>query len=390
MTRLLVVSSSLGEGGAQRVTSTLLDKLDRERFAPSLCLFKPVIEFPLAADVPVEVIGGPRTQGLAELARTRPWLVGELIWRLRRHIAATAPDVVLSTIDQVGSVTATALLGARRRPRWVARLGTDPTSHPWAQRAWARWALPRADAIVVNAAGLVEPLARIHPGRVHHIANPTDFDRIDQLAAAPPVRRRDPERALVVAVGRLSWEKRIDLLIDAVGDVAAHRPVALWLVGDGPLAGEARQRIRDRGLGDTVELLGFLSNPYAVVAQADVYLLSSDVEGLPNTLIEAQALGIPAVATDCRYGPSEIIDHGETGVLVPPGDRAALAGALLELLADPARRAAMGAAARTRARARFSAPPLVRQWEQLLAPGGRPSSRDRPTHGRTGGATGRS
>jgi asparagine synthase (glutamine-hydrolysing) len=368
--KLMVVSSSLGEGGAQRVASTLLAHLDRRRFAPTLCLFKPTIGFPLPDDVEMTVLGAARDRPVSDLVRRRPWLAAELPLRLRRHIAAERPDVILSCMDQVNAVTGTALVGMSDRPRWVARIGSDPARQGRAAAAWAGWALRAADAVVVSSPELGDGLARRYPGtrgRLRAATNPTDFERIDLLAAAPPSRRRDPATPLVVSVGRLSPEKRPDLMLAAIDRVRRRSPVDLWLCGDGPLVGEVRARIASLGLEAHVALLGFCDNPYALLRQADVFLLASDFEGLPNALIEAQGLGVAAVATDCRYGPAQVVAHGETGLLVPPGDAGAMAAAIEALLGDPSRRAAMGDAARLRARARYGVAARLPDWEAVLA-----------------------
>jgi glycosyltransferase involved in cell wall biosynthesis len=101
--------------------------------------------------------------------------------------------------------------------------------------------------------------------------------------------------------------------------------------------------------------------------QADVFLLTSEFEGLPNSLIEAQALGIPAVSTDCPTGPAEIIERGTTGVLVPVGNAAAIADAILDMLSDAPSRRRMAAAARVRARSLFDYRAIIDQWQVRLA-----------------------
>ena len=102
------------------------------------------------------------------------------------------------------------------------------------------------------------------------------------------------------------------------------------------------------------------------MADADLFLSTSDFEGLPNALIEAQGLGLPAVATRCPFGPDEIVDDGVTGLLVPVGDAEALAGAVAELARDPERRRRMGEAARRRARERFGVEAVVPRWEAAM------------------------
>jgi glycosyltransferase involved in cell wall biosynthesis len=364
--KLLIVSSSLGEGGAQRVTSTLLTHLSPETLELRLCLFKPVIDYALPEVVSVtSLLDGDASLG------SQPWLIPVALLRLRREIAATRPDVVLSMIDQVNLLTAAALTGLPRRPRWIARAGSNPACQTAAQRSLARWAYRRADAIIANAAGLGRRIAELYPdvaARIVHLPNPIDFDHVDRLAAADP-RPRDPSRPVLVFVGRLVKEKRPDLLIDAAAELARRRRFVLQICGDGPLAGDLRRQIRALGLDDSVEMLGFQSNPYAIVARADVFVMTSQHEGLPNALIEAQGLGIPAVSSRCPFGPEEIIDDGETGRLVAVGDPLAVADAVDELLADERLRAEMGRTAAARIRARYSVQSLVGRWEKLLAGG---------------------
>jgi glycosyltransferase involved in cell wall biosynthesis len=368
-TKLLAVSSSLGEGGAQRVTSTLLTHLDRSAIEPALYLFRGKISYPLPDDVAVSVFRGGGDLPISEAARTRPWLVARTIAALRRHIENTRPDVVFSSIDQVNCVTGTALWRGRRRPRWIARVGAEPGREPRLQTVWARWAYRRADAIVVNSQRMVPQFEHLFPatrGRVHHIPNPTDFDAIDRLARAEPLRWRDPSRRLLITVGRLAREKRPDLLIAAVDRLRQTIPIELWICGDGPLRSQLERDIRARGMEGTVSLLGFCDNPYALVRQADLFLLTSEWEGLPNVLIEAQGLGVPAVATDCRFGPSEIIDDERTGLLAPPDDVDALAEAIGTLLLDEPRRRAMGESARARSRSRYGVGQLMATWQAVL------------------------
>jgi glycosyltransferase involved in cell wall biosynthesis len=140
----------------------------------------------------------------------------------------------------------------------------------------------------------------------------------------------------------------------------------LWICGDGPLREKTSRDIAARGLGDSVKLLGFQQNPYALMRQATVFVMTSDHEGLPNALIEAQGLGIPAVSTRCPYGPDEIIEDGKTGILVNVGDSRAIAEAIEGLLTNPQRRKEMAEAARNRARSLFDKSTLIKAWEDVL------------------------
>jgi glycosyltransferase involved in cell wall biosynthesis len=364
LTKLLVVSPSLGEGGAQRVTSTLLANLDRERLAIELCLFKDVIEFPMPCDIPVTALADREVS----LGR-QPWRIPGALRRLRRLLRRSRPDVVLSVIDQANLVVAAALAGGPK-VRWVARAGSNPALQSRTERLLTRIALARADRLIGNAEALVRELRQRHrkvADRVVYLPNPIDFDRLDRLAAEPPAHTRDPAAIpLIIWVGRMVVEKRPDVLIDAAAALKRRRPFHLWMCGGGALADSIAAQIRDRGLEGEVSALGFCENPYALCAQADVFVLTSEGEGLPNGLIEAQGLGLAAVSTDCRFGPSEIITHGETGLLTSVNDPLAIAAALDELLSAPDRRAEMAAAARRRVRARYGVDAVIDRWQRVL------------------------
>lgn len=398
--RLLIVTHSLGGGGAERFAVNLAAALDRTRFDPALCVATDRIDYPPPPEVPVTRLGYRR---LADLPRA--------VRRLRRRLAEEPFDLVLSNVLSTNCLTGAALAGLGRlspgapAPTWVARIGNAPgIGEPRLQRWWARWAYRRARLLVCNARGMEAAFTRVYPGtrgRVTSLANPTDFAGIERLAGEAPAGRASGAggggigRAavggpVILAVGRLSRQKRPDLMVEALARLR-RRPglggARLRLCGEGPWAGAVERRARRLGVGDAVELLGFVANPFALMRTADLYLLTSDFEGLPNALIEAQGLGLPAVATRCPHGPDEIVDDGRTGLLVPTGDVEAIAAAAAELLADPERRRRMGEEAAARARRLYDASRLVPAWERLLleaaasassAAGGSP---DRPAGG---------
>lgn len=150
-----------------------------------------------------------------------------------------------------------------------------------------------------------------------------------------------PQR-IVVAVGRLSPEKGFDVLIDAAAVVCRQRvDTAFLLCGDGPLRTALARQIDDRGLTGRVVLAGFRGDLERLLPGCDLAVSSSHTEGLPVALLEAQAAGLPVVATAVGGTPEVVVD-GATGWLVPPANAAALAEKVLAALADPARLQAMG------------------------------------------------
>ncbi len=357
--RLLVVSHSLSVGGAERFASNLITALDRRRFAPVLCLVTDKSSYPLPDDVPVSTLG---YRSIWDLPRT--------LLALRRQITKERPDVVLSNVVATNCLTGGALRGLRDRPPWVARIGMAPgVGEPRHQQIWSRAVYPLAKVCVVNAEHMRGPFERFYPGtagRCVSIPNPTDFSTIDRRAAEPPARQRGGAATLLF-LGRLKPQKRPDVLLEALARAREQVDARLWLCGDGPLRGDVERRIAELGLSGAVELLGFQDNPFTLMRHADLFVLTSDFEGLPNALIEAQGLGLPAVATRCPFGPDEIIEDGVTGRLVEMGDAEATARAIVEILGDPARRASMAKAATERARRCYDLSRVMPRWESLLA-----------------------
>jgi len=142
----------------------------------------------------------------------------------------------------------------------------------------------------------------------------------------------DNSSPLIISVGRLSEEKDHLLLLRAFQKIRKECSAKLAFIGDGGLRCFLEDIVTEFGLEKDVCFLGFVENPYKYIARSNLFVLSSKSEGLPTVLIEALALGVPVVSTDCPSGPREILMNGALGVLVPVGDMEALADAMLSNL----------------------------------------------------------
>ena len=176
------------------------------------------------------------------------------------------------------------------------------------------------------------------------IPNAVDVDAV-------PRARHDGGPPLVVAVGRLAEPKDALTLVRALAGVRG-RPFTALLVGDGPDRASVEAEVRRLGLQDAVALAGTRDDVPELLARADVFALSSRSEGAPLSILEAMAAGLPVVSSQVGGVPELVVD-GETGLLVPPGDPAAMAAALGRLLADAGLRRRLGAAGRERAQRCF-------------------------------------
>lgn len=356
---MLVVANSLSAGGAERFTSVLLHQLDRTKFTASLCLLRGPITYPVPDDIDVSI-----------LDKQRPWHIVRTVGRLRRLIEEFQPQVVLSTIAFVNLVTGMALRHCAIRTRWIARIGNDPhREERWDPCYLNRYVYPRADKFVVISHGLEHAFIRRYPfakGHTNVIYCSADFSYIERMAGERPDETAPQGIPMIFCAGRLARQKRPDLLLRAFAMVRQRMPVVLWHCGDGPMRGKMRKLVRSLGLEDSCRLFGFRKNPYALMRQAALFILTSDHEGLCNALVESQGMGVPAVATDCPYGPNEVVADGETGVLVEVGDVDAMAVAIEMLLKAPDRRAEMSRAAALRSREIFGVEAIGKQWDDIL------------------------
>jgi glycosyltransferase involved in cell wall biosynthesis len=208
-----------------------------------------------------------------------------------------------------------------------------------------RWIYPMADAVVAVSDGVADDVCRVSGlkrERVTTVYNPIDFAGLERAAAEPleqPWFAAD-EPPVIVAIGRLEVQKNFPNLLRAVKRMREQRPVRAILLGEGSQRGPLEAMVAEMGLQDAVAMPGFVANPAAYIARAGVYAMSSSWEGMPVALIEALALGVPVVSTDCPNGPREILDGGKYGTLVAMDDSEALAEALTAALEGERKEAA--------------------------------------------------
>ncbi|MDX2098987.1 MAG: glycosyltransferase [Leptolyngbyaceae cyanobacterium bins.59] len=216
---------------------------------------------------------------------------------------------------------------AKQIPQLSVRLS------PFAARLFYPW----ADGIVAVSQGVANDLAKVAHlpvDRIQVIYNPVVSDAMFGRAKEPVDHPwfKPGEPPVILGVGRLYPQKDYPTLIRAVAEVRKQQPCRLVILGDGPERESLTTLIEELNLTEAVDLPGFVANPYAYMARAGVFVLSSAWEGLGNVLIEALALGTSVVSTDCESGPREILADGKYGILAPVGDSNALAAGILTTL----------------------------------------------------------
>lgn len=199
---------------------------------------------------------------------------------------------------------------------------------------------PLNDGIIVNSKGVAQDLLGrfdLAPGKVHVIYNPVITKDMFAKAREAPAHPwlQEGHAPVILGVGRLEKPKDFQTLLCAFAHFQGKRAVKLMILGEGKEMDELKALAENLGIGSAVSFAGFAMNPYGCMARAQVVVLSSRWEGFGNVLVEALALGTPVVATDCDYGPREILAGGRYGRLVPVGDVEAMAKAIGETLDQP-------------------------------------------------------
>lgn len=361
----MIVIHSLKGGGAERVTADLSSYWVQRGYRVTVVTQSDPTADAYALHPAVE----RHALGLArESAGTVSglWANFRRVWTLRQLIHRQQPTLVL------GMMTTSSILAIIAARGHSCRVIATEHTHPPAQRLspmWQRlrrWAYPQATGVVALTSGTASWLKQHVPGsRVTVIPNAVRWPIGRQEPVAEPPLRQDRQRLL--AVGRLHPVKGFDLLIRAFHSIAHRFPAwDLAILGEGESRPSLQAQIDELGLSQRISLVGRVGNVGEWYLQSDLYVLSSRVEGLSNTLLESMASGLAPVAFDCPTGPREIIRNGIDGVLVNPADdEEALAAHLSDMMAHPEKRKAYARRA-VDVRDRFSTARVMALWSHLF------------------------
>jgi GalNAc-alpha-(1->4)-GalNAc-alpha-(1->3)-diNAcBac-PP-undecaprenol alpha-1,4-N-acetyl-D-galactosaminyltransferase len=360
--RITVVVASLGGGGAERVIVDLCHYLrDSGRQVTLLTLNGDDPDaYPLPEGVRRERMEIRRdARSLLESLR---FSLGHLV-AMRRRIVATAPDAVVSFIDQTNVRTLCCLLGTGIPVIVSERI--HPEHHPLSQ-AWRkarRLIYPFADAVVVQTRDIAEWfLYQTGARRLVVIANAARNEGDIRPGANDAVAARP----LVVAMGRLARQKGFDLLLEAFArSRLAGEGWHLAILGEGGERKALLALAASLGIADSFTLPGHVAGIGSWLAQADIFALPSRYEGFPNALLEAMQTATACVSFDCPSGPRDLIEDGRNGLLIKAEDVDGLCAALRRLASDPDLRRRLGAEA-SRVAGEFAPAGVYGKWLALI------------------------
>jgi glycosyltransferase involved in cell wall biosynthesis len=357
--RILHIIPTLDRSGAEKQLTLLATGLPRDEFDVHVCALTrggPMAEPLHEAGIPLHMVG--KAHKFDPIA----------FWRLKQLIGRLGPQLVQTWIFAANSYGRAAALAAGV-PRIVASERCVDPWKAWHELAIDRWLARRSARIIVNSSGVQDFYVRhgIDPQKFTLIPNgigpavPSTISRAEVLAELGlPADAR-----IVGAVNRLWPQKRVKDLIWAADLLKVIRPdVHLLIIGDGPHRDRLLRFRRQVVIEDKVHFLGERADVAQLMPHFDVLWLASEYEGLPNVVMEAMSHGVPVVATDIP-GNRDLVVPGETGYLVPVGDRAGIARHTNKLLDDPETAHRLGEAGRKRMLAEFSVEKMVERHAQL-------------------------
>lgn len=354
MKLVLMVDSFMG--GAGNVMQILAGQLSRRGHKVSLlllngALMKPkhdltgvkVVEYPLVQNVPAKT-------PIGRLLRYRK--------AVKRLITAESPDAVISFLTEYNDLSAWTVGGK-------IPLVISERNNPFQEKLKPQWDLlrrlyyPRADKLVVQCSQFSEYYSDAVKRKIAVIPNPI-------LPPSKVHQERGDREIRMVAVGRLHYQKNYPWMIQAMCRIHAENPAcSLKIYGDGGEAAALQELISNAGADGFITLAGKTADPHGVLAESDIYLMTSDYEGFPNALSEGMAVGLPSVTRLCHEGMRDLVEHGINGYLIPSDDMNAYVQTVLQLADDPDLRHKIGSVAK-QVYETYSVERIIDRWEAAL------------------------
>lgn len=373
--RIMLLISNLKIGGAQEVVRTLCETFPEKGYQTIVCTFEdgPLRKEIERAGIPVVILPARQHSILAlplflwDMLRIRN-AIAEIVDKYQINILQTqlvrGLDFLVLTLRAGRKLlvfwtfhNALFVLRPEHLPRFRWLLGIKRWAHSLLYRWTARWV---NGMIVVSEdvkKALHEYAGALH-GKVHVIPNSVDIKRYNQEINQKAIRKElglSPGHQVFAVVATFKKQKGHRYLIEAAASVISQFPdIRLLLIGDGELRDELKAQTQALGLNEHVHFLGLRTDVPKLLGASDYFVLPSLWEGLPVSLIEAMACGLPVIATQVS-GTKDVMIHNQTGLLVPPGEVEALKDAMLQLLVHPELAQKMGEAARNRVAENFSA-----------------------------------
>lgn len=355
MSKIMFVTLSLSDGGAERVVSVLSSALAEKGHEVDVVLYgRKTVEYPVSDLVNINVIDNTSSGRIKSL-------LGKIRW-IRNIIKRKKPDFVFAFLAQPTIHTYFASLFLQTK--FVATIRNNPKLYPTQKllRLLCNFVTKKADIIMLQTEKQREFLGKKSLSKVITVHNPVKAEILTSEY------EYGEEVKTIATFGRLNLQKNHKLLIDAFNIVCAkNKNLVLKIFGDGEEKVNLKNYIAELHLEEKVLLMGRTENVIEEMKNIDMFILSSDYEGSPNALIEAMGMGVPCISTDCPTGPADLISDLKNGLLVPCNDEIRLSEAILQLCSDYNLRKKIGTNARETITDYYSKDAVVKSLsEQLL------------------------
>lgn len=324
MKKVLIALPTLFGGGAERVATVWASKLSELGYDISFLIYgRCENEYEVNKKVKIYTIA-PDYQEYKKLGYF------ERLKRMRSIVKTLKPDVVINFLQrmQVWMMMATFGLKIRR----IETIRVSPWNvHMSNKFEFALWKLcfSRADKVILQTQEQAEFFSKKVQKKSVVISNPIAKVYVDNP------KEFYSEKALnFVAAGRITEQKNYPVMIEAFSKALEKYPeikLSIYGTGDESYMSKMQALIENKGLSESIKLMGRTSDMLSVLQEADAFLMTSDYEGMPNALAEAMVVGLPCVSTNCRTGPKDMIDDGINGFLVKTGDAESISNAIVAL-----------------------------------------------------------
>ena len=314
----LILTGDFEKGGAERRMVTLIKHLCREGFNMHIGAFSKQ-KSTIKNKLPYTSLTYLGSRGIIPLIA---------ILRILKLISSTQPEIIFCNLRRVNIIAVLVkILSFSNKIVFLLGVSNNPNYHP--NSLFTRLLYKYANRLIANSHGTKNYLCNewgLDEKSIHVIHNGVNSNEVTSLAKDDTLFEWYKESLpIIITVGRLYPQKNHACLIKAFSIVSKEIESRLIIIGEGPLQQSLEKLARSVGVAENTWFAEYQINPYKFLSRSSLFILSSEWEGFPNVLLEAMVCGVPVISTDIDFGPREIINHGETGFLVPNDDPVALA-----------------------------------------------------------------
>lgn len=319
--KFLFVTPSLSNGGAERVVTVLANELINQGHNVDIIVYFKKEEEYFVSDKVNVIYLTQNEQNYDKTSHIKRFLL------IRKIIKSEKPDYVIPFLWYVGVHICISLIGLDFKLIQTVRNNPSMVPKKKVFRGLRDFFIKRSYKILVQNEQQKLYFSSKLQKKIFVLPNPVRED-LFQVE-----KKKKSDKFIIASAGRLTYQKNFKLLIDSVENICKENSnVILQIYGDGELKEELQSYINGKKLDKSVFLMGRTDDMKSMFESIDLYILSSDFEGMPNSLMEAMAAGVPCISTDCPTGPSDLIVDGESGLLVPVNDSIAMEKAIRKML----------------------------------------------------------